>query len=92
MKIFLGQYKDIMTIILLVCTAVSLFMGEYVEAIAIAVIVLMNGILGFIQEYRTERTLEALKGMAAPMAKVRREGGLLEILPRWSKGCFSKRS
>ncbi len=79
MKIFLGQYKDIMTIILLVCTAVSLFMGEYVEAIAIAVIVLMNGILGFIQEYRTERTLEALKGMAAPMAKVRREGGLLEI-------------
>ena len=51
--IFFSQYKDIMTVILLICTAVSLFMGEYVEAVAIAIIVLMNGFLGFIQEYRT---------------------------------------
>lgn len=74
--IFISQYKDIMTIILLVCTAVSLFMGEYVEAIAIAVIILMNGVLGFLQEYKTERTLEALKSMSGPVAKVYRDGKL----------------
>ncbi len=72
--IFICQYKDIMTIILLICTLVSLFMGEYVEAIAIAIIILMNGILGFLQEYKTERTLEALKNMSGPVAKVYRDG------------------
>src|SRR5699024_6811655 len=70
------QYKDIMTMILLVCTAASLFMGEYVEAITIAVIVLMNGILGFLQERKTERTLESLQAMAAPHANVFRDGVL----------------
>lgn len=77
--IFFSQYKDIMTIILLVCTAVSIFMGEYVEAIAIAVIVLMNGLLGFIQEFRTEKTLEALKSMASPLSNVYRDGAIAQI-------------
>lgn len=77
--IFFAQFKDIMTLILLVCTGVSLFMGEYVEAIAIAVIVLMNGILGFVQEFRTEKTLEALKNMASPMAKVYRDGSITQL-------------
>ena len=74
--LFFEQYKDIMTMILLVCTAASLFMGEYVEAITIAVIVLMNGILGFLQERKTERTLESLQAMAAPHANVFRDGVL----------------
>lgn len=78
-KIFASQYKDIMTIILLVCTFVSVTMGEYIEAIAIGIIVLMNGFLGFIQEYRTEKTLEALKKMASPMARVYRDGVLVQI-------------
>lgn len=77
--IFLAQYKDIMTVILMICTAMSVFMGEYVEAAAIAVIVLMNGVLGFVQEYRTERTLEALRGMASPMARVLREGSVRSV-------------
>ena len=76
--LFFTQFKDVMTLILLVCTAVSLVMGEYVEAVTIAVIVLMNGILGFIQEYRTERTLESLKAMAAPTARVYRDGNVCE--------------
>lgn len=79
LALFFAQYKDIMTVILLVCTAVSLFMGEYVEAIAIAIIVFMNGILGFIQEFKTEKTLEALKNMAAPHAKVFRDGAISAI-------------
>ena len=68
-----------MTLILLACTVISLFMGEYVEAAAIAVIVLMNGVLGFIQEYRTERTLEALSRMASPTARAVRDGQTLRI-------------
>lgn len=79
LKIFLGQYKDIMTMILLICTAISVFMGEYVEAISIAAIVLMNGVLGFIQEYKTERTLEALKNMASPTSNVYRDGGIVKL-------------
>ncbi|MEG2429644.1 MAG: HAD-IC family P-type ATPase, partial [Oscillospiraceae bacterium] len=78
-KIFANQYKDIMTIILLVCTGISVLMGEYVEAVAIAAIILLNGILGYLQEYRTEKTLSALKNMAAPSATVYRDGIIKKI-------------
>ncbi len=77
--VFLNQYRDIMTVILLVCTAVSFLMGEYAEAVTILVIVLLNGILGCIQEYRTERTLESLKHLSAPQAKVLRDGKVTAI-------------
>ena len=60
-KIFAGQFKDFLTLILLAGTAISLFMGEYTEALTIAVIILMNAILGFAQEFKTEKTLEAIK-------------------------------
>lgn len=78
-KTFFNQYKDILTIILLISTGISIFLGEYVEAFAIAVIVLMNGIMGFLQEYKTEKTLEALKQMTAPTARVYRDGKLVRI-------------
>lgn len=77
--LFFTQFKDVMTLVLLVCTAVSLIMGEYVEAVTIAVIVLMNGLLGFVQEFRTERTLESLRAMASPAAKVLRDGKACQI-------------
>ena len=54
-------------------------MGEAVEALTIVVIVLVNALLGFLQEYKTEKTLEALKNMAAPTAKVIRDGNEMEI-------------
>ena len=78
-KIFAGQFKDFLTLILLVSTAISLFMGEYAEALTIAVIVLMNAVMGFIQEFKTEKTLAALKKMAAPHARVYRDGRLTEL-------------
>lgn len=78
-KIFAGQFRDVMVMILLAATAVSAFMGEIYDAITIIAIVLMDAILGFIQEYRTERTLEALEKMTAPVAKVIRSGKLTEI-------------
>ena len=77
--IFLCQFKDFLTMILLACTAVTLFLGDYTEALTIGIIVLCNGLMGFFQEYRTERTLEALRKMAAPRAKVYRDGVLQEI-------------
>lgn len=74
LKIFLGQFKDTMVIILLAATALSWVMGETTEALAIVLIVALNALLGFVQEFRTEKTLEALKEMAAPRAHVIRGG------------------
>jgi len=79
LKMFLGQFKDLMVIILLIATALSVFMGEAVEALTIVLIVLVNAILGFVQEFRTEKTLDALKNLAAPHAKVIRDGKKTEL-------------
>lgn len=78
-RIFAGQFKDFMVMILLGATVISVLMGEAVEALTIVVIVLVNALLGFLQEYKTEKTLEALKNMAAPTAKVIRDGNEMEI-------------
>lgn len=72
--IFASQFKDVLVVILLIATVLSVFMGEVGEALTILAIVFLNALLGFIQEFRTERTLEALKRMAAPTARVLRDG------------------
>lgn len=72
--LFFSQFKDLLIIILLASTGISVLMGEITEAIAIIAIVFLNAVLGFLQEYRTERTLEAMKQLAAPEAQVIREG------------------
>lgn len=77
--IFAGQFKDGMVLILLAATALSAVLGEQGEALAIAAIVLANALLGFFQEWRCEKTLEALEEMAAPTARVLREGTELSI-------------
>jgi Ca2+-transporting ATPase len=79
LKIFLGQFRDLMVIILLISTVLSVMMGEITEAITIIAIVLLNAVLGFVQEYRTEKTLEALKEMAAPAAQVIRDGEVVSV-------------
>lgn len=78
-SIFLGQFKDVMVMILLAATVISVLLGEITDAVTIILIVLLNAILGFIQEYRTEHTLESLKSMTAPTAKCYRDGVLREI-------------
>ncbi len=71
---FLAQFKDVIIIMLIAGAMISLILGEIADSIVIMVIVLMNGTLGFIQEYRTERSLEALKNLSAPVCTVIRDG------------------
>ncbi|MDD2421837.1 MAG: cation-translocating P-type ATPase [Heliobacteriaceae bacterium] len=70
---FLAQFKDFMILVLLAATGVSLLLGEIADAVTILAIVFLNAVLGFIQEYRAERSLEALKKLAAPEARVLRD-------------------
>jgi Ca2+-transporting ATPase len=72
--ILLDQFKNVLIVILLCATTLSAFLGHGIEAIAITVIVLFAVILGFVQEYRAERAIEALREMAAPVATVIRDG------------------
>ncbi len=81
-EILLEQFKNVLILILLGATAISLFLGHGVESIVIAVIVLFAVVLGFVQEYRAERAIEALKQMAAPTASVLRDGMEIKIPAR----------
>ena len=78
-KIFASQFKDMMVLILLGSTVISLLVGEITEALTIIAIVFLNALLGFFQEYRTEKTLDALKEMASPTAHVLRDGEPVQI-------------
>ncbi len=77
--LLLNQFKDFMVLVLLAATLVSGLLGEYTDAIAIIAIVLLNAILGFIQEFRAEKSLTALKELSAPMARVKRNGSWKRI-------------
>lgn len=78
-KRFLVQFQDFMVLVLLGATLISAFLGEYTDAITILLIVLMNAILGFIQEYRAERSLAALKQLASPTARVVRNSMVQQV-------------
>ena len=78
-RIFAGQFHDIMVVILLIAVGVSVAIGEYTDAIPILLIVVMNAVLGFVQEYRAERTLEKLAELTAPEARAYRDGRLVTI-------------
>ncbi|WP_047984938.1 calcium-translocating P-type ATPase, SERCA-type [Ornithinibacillus californiensis] len=71
--IFLKQFQDFMVLVLLAATLIAGMLGEFIDAIAIMVIVLVNGFIGYFQEQKAEKSLEKLKELSAPMANVFRE-------------------
>ncbi|MCM3746158.1 calcium-translocating P-type ATPase, SERCA-type [Paenibacillus pasadenensis] len=79
-KLFLNQFKDFMVLVLIGATLISGLLGEFLDAITIIAIIIINAVLGFIQEFRAERSLRALKELSAPLANVLR-GGTAEAVP-----------
>lgn len=82
---FLNQFKDFMIIILIISAIISAVVsylegtGDYFDSIIIIAIVIFNGIMGLIQEAKAEKSIEALKKMSAPVAKVRRNGKIYTV-------------
>jgi Ca2+-transporting ATPase len=71
---FIDQFRDFMILVLIAAALISGFIGELSDTIAIIVIVMLNAVIGFVQEYRAEKAMEALKKMAAPYATAIRNG------------------
>lgn len=80
--LFFEQFKDFMVMVLLVATGISWALGEVVDALTIVAIVILNAVLGFIQEFRAEKSMEALRKLTAPVAKVVRGGQEIQVQAR----------
>ena len=77
--IFLAQFADFMIWVLIAAALISGFLGEWVDAAIIAVVVLLNAVMGTVQESRAEAALAALQAMSAPYAKVLRDGAAVKV-------------
>lgn len=77
--ILFDQFKEPMTLVLVAAVLISVFVGKAEESIAIAAIIVLNAILGFTQEYRAEKAMAALKKLASPVVKVKRNGQAQEV-------------
>jgi Ca2+-transporting ATPase len=80
--IFLKQFQDFMVVVLLAATLIAGLLGEYIDAIAIMIIVLINGFIGFFQEQKAEKSMEKLKELSAPVANVLRNGKWEKLLSK----------
>jgi Ca2+-transporting ATPase len=77
--LLLHQFKDVMIFILLVAAVISFVIGDFKDGAVIMAILILNATIGFIQEYRAEKALEALKKLAAYQATVRRAGKITQV-------------
>jgi len=76
---FIDQFRDFMILVLIAAAIVSGFIGEVSDTVAIGVIIILNAVLGFVQEFRAEKAMDALRKMAAPVATVTRGGRTVNI-------------
>ncbi|MDM0482772.1 calcium-transporting P-type ATPase, PMR1-type [Clostridium perfringens] len=79
-KQFLSQLKDIMIYILIIAAIISAFLGEISDALIILLVIIINAVIGVVQESKAEKALDALKELSTPKALVKRDGSLKEIL------------
>ncbi len=79
-KQFLSQLKDVMIYILIIAAIISAFLGEISDALIILLVIVINAVIGVVQESKAEKALDALKELSTPKALVKRDGSLKEIL------------
>lgn len=79
-KQFLSQLKDVMIYILIIAAIISAFLGEISDALIILLVIIINAVIGVIQESKAEKALDSLKELSTPKALVKRDGSLKEIL------------
>ena len=78
-RILVDQFTDFMILVLIGAAIVSGILGERLDAVAIFIIVVLNGIIGFVQEYRADRAMQALKQLATPTTRVRRDQQIMPL-------------
>jgi Ca2+-transporting ATPase len=76
LRLLLSQFTDFMIVVLIAAAIVAGALGEVIDSMAIIVIVVLNGLIGFLQDYRAEQAINALRQLAAPSARVRRSGSI----------------
>lgn len=79
LRIFISQFQSVLIIVLIFAAIISFFLGDRVEGGAILFVVVLNALLGFIQEYRADQSVKALKKLVSPVSKVIREGKRKEV-------------
>ncbi|MBL1059912.1 HAD-IC family P-type ATPase [Lactobacillus sp. A27] len=79
LQVFLEQFKDLMVIILIIAAVISAFTGELESTLVIIAVLILNAILGTVQHIKAEKSLESLKSLSSPNAKVLRDGKKIEI-------------
>jgi Ca2+-transporting ATPase len=77
-RIFFDQFKSVMTILLVAAAGIAFVLGDELEGFSILVVLLLNALLGFVNEYRAEKSVQALKALTVPLAKVIQDGASRE--------------
>jgi len=81
-RLFLGQFKEILIVILIFAAIAAYYVGDTIDAVVILIVVVINAVVGFIQEYRAEKAMEKLKGLISNEAVVIRDGKKQKILAK----------